>query len=764
MKKSRVFPIAHNDSEAVLFRFFDPLRHPIEDWDVIADGVNVEQMFHSVRISWLGTAPVGVSLEREVEIDTEGYDHLAVCIEALTSSEISIRATVDGESRTIIEAHGNNAGIEPEGELRGRFISSLRIEIHDIGDSPGQMNLFFLGLFDRNRREKMRSCELPYPDDWADLLVSTNGGIADTQPQLNLLFGGEDLPRLRERVTGPTWGPVYEKLRATAKSYLGSEPWLGIGHTVNNFPVRNGHRGDGVNADYNWIDISAMRLCAFVGLLDSDEELMRTALHHALAVAHCDVWTTGFMSTMPGSSWDIRCFAEYRNAINVIFAWDWAGSMLTDAGKELLAQAVSMKGFPRIAQTLMRHPYVRGNNQGIFFAFGGIVVSAALGHHWPFGDDFIEPFRSALDETVDAYYAPDGGTYEGVGYATGALEQALAGYAVYARFVGADLKDIVPASAINSVDYISAMLSTEEPIGAVIKHSDGGRAGACVRPGALGILCELSHDPAVPALLAGLNRNEYEPNYTPENELNIIFGPDELPASGARPPVFRNLDQTGLLCSTRTTDEGASVRVQFIGGPAGAGHGHDDRGSFVLEAYGEELAVDRGQMPYLDPRSSTIKFARYHNLAVPQVDSDPMRQHNPCPVDSIAQGSGDSRRLRVTMNLDGVWPNPVTRCGREIVSENCVEELTIVDRISSSTPITVGFYLHSRYPWERTNEGWSTHGALGRLHVKPEWQPVTESGEIDFILGTKEPAYRLLLTTPEARDHELSTLLSVGPI
>jgi hypothetical protein len=116
------------------------------------------------------------------------------------------------------------------------------------------------------------------------------------------------------------------------------------------------------------------------------------------------------------------------------------------------------------------------------------------------------------------------------------------------------------------------------------------------------------------------------------------------------------------------------------------------------------------------------------------------------------------------MNLDGVWPNPVTRCGREIVSENCVEELTIVDRISSSTPITVGFYLHSRYPWERTNEGWSTHGALGRLHVKPEWQPVTESGEIDFVLGTKEPAYRLLLTTPEARDHELSTLLSVGPI
>ena len=57
----------------------------------------------------------------------------------------------------------------------------------------------------------------------------------------------------------------------------------------------------------------------------------------------------------------------------------------------------------------MRRPSVHGNNQGIFSAFGGFVVSAALGRRWPYGDDFMEPFRRAQDRTVLAYYAADGG-------------------------------------------------------------------------------------------------------------------------------------------------------------------------------------------------------------------------------------------------------------------------------------------------------------------------------------------------------------------
>ena len=294
----------------------------------------------------------------------------------------------------------------------------------------------------------------------------------------------------------------------------------------------------------------------------------------------------------------------------------------------------------------------------------------ALARHWPYGGDFLEPFRDALDQTVRAYYAADGGTYEGIGYATGSLQQALAGYAVYARHRGVPLESIVPEVAVRSVDYITAMLSTEPPVGAVIKHSDGGRAGVCVASGSLGLLCRLSDDPAVPALLAGVKEELPRANYAPEHELNIIYGPDELPPAAARPPVFRNLTVTGLLCSNRPTPDGP-VRVQIIGGPAGAGHGHDDRGSFVLEAFGDELAVDRGQMPYVDPRSATIKHARYHNLAVPHAaDGTPLRQLNPCPVATVAEGEGDEERLHCRVDLDGVWPEPVTGAERLLDSDD----------------------------------------------------------------------------------------------
>ena len=390
----------------------------------------------------------------------------------------TVRARVDGQLRTIVDAvNGNNAGLELEGPIGGEYISSLIITISDPGDGPGEIQLFFLGVFQKQRRQHIRNRILPYPEDWVDLLLPEGDEPSEPEPQLGLFFGKEELERLRLRVAGKTWRSVFERLRASAHSFEDTEPWRGIGHTVNNLPVRNGHRSDGVNASHNWINITAMRICGFVGLLDRDHKLMRIALHHALALAHCDTWTTGFMSGMPGSSWETRCFSEYRNAINAIFAWDWAGSLLTPAGKELLAQAVSIKSLPWVQQTLMRHPYVRGNNQGIFFSFGGIVISIALGKHWPYGDDFIEPFRKALDQTVTTYYASDGGIYEGIGYATGSLQQALTAYAIYARHKDLPLEDIVPDVAIRSVDYITAMLSTEAPIGAINEYSPQQAAG-----------------------------------------------------------------------------------------------------------------------------------------------------------------------------------------------------------------------------------------------------------------------------------------------
>ena len=84
----------------------------------------------------------------------------------------------------------------------------------------------------------------------------------------------------------------------------------------------------------------------------------------------------------PGTTWEHRAFFPYRFATNLVFAWDWAGSFLSPAGSAVLAQALSLKGLPWMLASLMRHDYVRGCNQGAYFAYGAIVCEAALGKVW----------------------------------------------------------------------------------------------------------------------------------------------------------------------------------------------------------------------------------------------------------------------------------------------------------------------------------------------------------------------------------------------
>ena len=104
---------------------------------------------------------------------------------------------------------------------------------------------------------------------------------------------------VRRKAASAAWGPVVEQLREIARSHLSDEPWRGVGKFWNNARVRNGR----MDNETEWIDWSAMRICAFIGLLDDDAALMRMALHHALAAAHCEYWHLTFMYDMPGSAW-----------------------------------------------------------------------------------------------------------------------------------------------------------------------------------------------------------------------------------------------------------------------------------------------------------------------------------------------------------------------------------------------------------------------------------------------------------------------------
>jgi len=261
-------------------------------------------------------------------------------------------------------------------------------------------------------------------------------------------------------------------------------------------------------------------------------------------------------------------------------------------------------------------------------------------------------------------------------------------------------------------------------------------------------------------MLAQKEYQEYEA--TPGAVFNIVFGPDELPPPEASPPTFSLLPQTGMLCSNRPTEHGP-IRLQLIGGPARAGHAHDDRGSFVIEAFGEEIAMERGQMPYDDPRCDSIQFARYHNVLIPESSDDLFPQQvNPCPAPTIPEGSGDGGALSCSIDVAAAWGELVSSCVRRIESESPTEFL-VVDSVELPEERRVSFHLHSKFPWARTETGWVTRGEKAQLTVEPEWSPLEQSGEEDFVDGLKEPVYHLMLVAAPAKAHELKTQLRLSP-
>jgi hypothetical protein len=64
----------------------------------------------------------------------------------------------------------------------------------------------------------------------------------------------------------------------------------------------------------------------------------------------------------------------------------------------------------------------------------------------------------------------------------------------------------------------------------------------------------------------------------------------------------------------RTGSHCGDLLFLFEGGPQTFDHTHNDKGQFILEAYGERFAADPGVIKYQDPAHIYFKDTSYHNL------------------------------------------------------------------------------------------------------------------------------------------------------
>ena len=122
-----------------------------------------------------------------------------------------------------------------------------------------------------------------------------------------------------------------------------------------------------------------------------------------------------------------------------------------------------------------------------------------------------------------------------------------------------------------------------------------------------------------------------------------------------------------MLESCRQTPEG-SIRLQLIGAAQGAGHVHQDKGSFILEAFGDAIAIDRGVLKYGHPSSALTTVAHMHNVLSPVREGErEAEQINDVEAEEaidawcLPRGSGDEKMLDAEIDTTAVWRRKLRR-------------------------------------------------------------------------------------------------------
>jgi hypothetical protein len=338
----------------------------------------------------------------------------------------------------------------------------------------------------------------------------------------------------------------------------------------------------------------------------------------------------------------------------------------------------------------------------------------------------------------------------------------LLSYIIAARYYKKPVKDLLPPGVLKGADYFGMYIST---VGKAARLSLSDGCGSGIGPEFPSMFAYATGDVrwnklALDALsIMDMEAMIKQPGFITwggYTVLSAIFGPDDLMNQKEIVPTFKIHASSGHATSCRITENGA-VRFHICGSSSTEGHSHEDKGSFILEAFGESIFIDRGTPIYSDSLLDKFKYARMHNL-ITVLDSNGIeqRQTNPCTSEVIPTGSGDNIKFNIEIDTSPAWGKPVISMQRKIDSpEFCLFNIT--DDIELEYDAPVVFNLHSYYPINIEN-GYAEFTSLKtRVKVEWEWDGVVISSGEELFDGEHKPVYHLAVKSVPQKHHSLIT-------
>lgn len=759
-----------NEAEAIIEPFWDggSSEYPTDKYSLLSEytvtmapgaDATVSQLWYCAEVSIRSAAPkqAAVILSRPCEICLDGYDVFRVFGALPGNMRLRVRACIDGNMVTVIDGYaGTNDTDEIDGAVCGRKLTALELSFESANGRPCSAVLMWLGLSNHAAQRRMEERKCHWPTDWPGHFLPDPG---KPTPQIGIYINPEELAALRGRLRQGGAGAVYGKIRKQALQDAAIVPEEIISTFVP-FPNQFCRRRDMAHRGF----AEAMERVAFVGLVEEDNGLCRMACRMALSAACCGNWCESVMGTFPGATWHHRAFTEevYSQACALVL--DWAGHCLTPHGRQVITDAIAMKGLPRIESDFKRMEYIRHMNQGIVFSTGRIAGLIALSRDFPRYRAQVSEAGADLMEMLENYIRNDGGALEGIGYLDFTLCNVMRALKALSGWHGVPFPEYVPEVVKRTGNFALAMHSTTSG-GTVLLPLGDALVNETVSPVLAAAYFGITGSPVWREIYRKADACRKK---TPDI-FQALFHADGLDCEDRALPaasglaVFNDIGYASLRGCMETV---GPTLFFYCSGPLSFGHYHEDKGSFILEAGGEVLAMERGITRYSDPQSKHMKRAEYHNLLYPENEGG-TRLSQPPGVPGGRLGLAlfrDGLALLASSQKDawaaGVFDTNI----RRVVSPG--PGLYIIDdeiTMAEARPMT--FNINSPHRAREAHDGsWRIEAAGADLRVLPlNWNPVTAFAGTDGVDGASCPAYRLGLTAQCARTHRLLTLLEVLP-
>jgi hypothetical protein len=776
----RLTPI--NEAEAILEPYWDggSSEHPTDKFSLLSEysihidpsaRAAVSQGWCAVEVkidrAMVGDATPGqpaVVLERTCDLDVSAYDILRLFASLPGWVQVNVWAVLDGERRSIFQRTGADTNAEFDGPFTARHLNGLRLEFSLTQARPASCSLMWLGVSNRLAQDKMEARPSPYTPDWPGALLPESEVAPMPEPAIGIFFDSNGLAGLREKIKASPYAEIFCSLRQQADELLSSTPEADIGYLIPN-PDRRWVRDRDMQRKCT---AHEMELLAFVGLVDGNPQMGRLAARMALSAAHCDTWCESLMGVFPGATWHHRSFTEEIYCRGCALVLDWAGMYLTPHGRQIIRDAIAMKGLPRIESDFKRMEYIRTMNQGIVFSSGRILGLLGLLPAYPRYCSQVEEAERDLHEMITAYVKPDGGTLEGMAYWCYTFGTVMPLAYALARFHGQSLAEYAPLALVKTGDYALAMRSTLGD-GATYLGINDAHNETAIPATLVAAYCLLSEREEWQELYANVIQQEKLTG----DIFHLIIAPDPGGGFNQNRQVtslvqerFDVLPDVGQVSSVRRHPDLGHVLFHLCSGPTDRGHFHADKGSFILEVKGETLACDRGVTTYDHPEVGFIGTAARHNLLYPE-HPEGILVSQPAHVKGGLLISALEQQGAIFLACDNTyaWEDGLFAFNERRVFSPSPELYLIDDEVEINRDWALSFRLNSRFPMRQFGEEvWVDGVSRASLRLVPlNWRPVETTIGVEGIDDHLRPINLLRLVAKGSRSQRLLTAIEVVP-